>query len=373
MRTRFADTDSMVFVMRRARGAHRTAYQSVAPLFLGRGAVRYVGWRQGCATVLSARGVPLVRATFRRLEQESGWSADTVMLRAYQEDSVGEGYRLLLAIRGRIVALSPRLYRRSYSQTLHAMTLLPPHLMLVASREEGGMGLVSRHTLREVLAPGFRGAGGLAQVVDGQLADQFLIADDGAQLQLFRTDGRRVVLPAFHAVETMSRWSQLRWPAKFIRVYATADTIRGTCRLYDGRLQPIVPEEIVTKREWGWRCQQLNRHINDAPVQFLAFSDPQGVTHTYRVSRRAIVKVGRGVAGDAVYVFPDGAMILRRTTPDGLRYLVTAVDGTPFPGAEFTDINLLGCGFVWVKRDGKWYTPGSDGSVSERLGYPFSC
>jgi hypothetical protein len=79
------------------------------------------------------------------------------------------------------------------------------------------------------------------------------------------------------------------------------------------------------------------------------------------------------IAGEALHVFRNGAMIVRWSGASrAARYETLRPDGTPYHNAIFTDTKVLGCGFVWVMLDGKWYSPGEDGGVSEKLGYPFS-
>jgi hypothetical protein len=338
----------------------------------------WVRWNAGCGTLISHSGRRLWTEQFDHVRGAyhlvSRTTRDSTWLRVDQVDSIGKGYRYVLLSRGRVAAVSPSRYRDSYSASLTDFTLLPAGLTRIASADSGGMGLLDGTTLHERLASRWRGVGGVAFVADGKLVAPYLLADDGEQLHLFRTNGRRVAMPTFHRIETLDQWSRVNWRGKFTRVFAVSDTLRGTCRLYDTRLRQIVPEEIATTRAIDWRCQRLSARMNEDSVQFLVFADTLGLTHSYRVGARAVTRMASDISGRAVYVFPNGAMIVRRPDAAGIAsYESLRPDGTPFPNATFTDIKLLGCGFVWVMREGKWFSPGDDGSVSTRLGYPFSC
>jgi hypothetical protein len=378
VRILFKGTDSARYTFRRARRGDAVRYESIEPVPTGFHSTVWVAWRAGCGTIVSHTGRALWNETFTNLHQAMRFPSlvarQRAQLQADQIDSLGEGHRFVLVSRSRILSISPGRYRGAYSATLTDYTLLPDGVQRVATAMTDGMGLLDAATLRELIPARWRGVGGLAFVVDGKLANPYLLSDDGAQLHLFHTSGAAVPLPAFHRVETINRWSSVNHRSRFTRIYALSDTVRNVCRLYDGRIRAIVAEEIATSRAKDWRCEQLSRLVNDDSVQFLVFADPRGITHSYRVGARAITPMAHDIAGEALHVFRNGAMIVRRSDASGAaRYETLRPDGTPYPNAVFTDIKVLGCGFVWVMRDGKWYSPGEDGGVSEKLGYPFSC
>lgn len=378
VRTYSADTDSVRFSLRRALVKPAVRYESIEPATLGGRSTVYVGWRARCGEFINAQGRRLWPEMFsavrgaRALRQAE--ARDSVWLEVTQHDSLGDGIRYVIASRNRVIARSPRLYRKSYNQSLAPFTLLPENIVVVSSRDTSGVGAIDATTLEERLAPIWQGVGGLAHVAGGQLANPYLLTDDGTQLRVFRTDGTPIDVPRFHRVEAIEGWSRLNWRGAFTRIYALSDTISGTCRIFYGNMTPIVEETMRTSRDWDWKCQRLTALLSCDSIEHLVFTDVAGMTQSYRVTGQSITRVAHNVPGNAVYVFRHGAMITKQVDAAGVATFRTLQpDGTPIAGATFSDVRVLGCGFVHAQRDGRWYTPYADGSVSAQIRIPVFC
>ena len=363
--------------LRRASGpAAQTLYDSIEPLDdTPRGAL-FVAWRDGCGRIVDARGnQPWDRefSAFARSDLVGETvGRDSLSVRVRERDANGDGFRYLLFVRHRLVAVTPHLDRWQYSTTLNGNYALPPGIRHIAIRESGANGAFDARTLREVLAPTWRGVGGLlAYDASARLQYQYLMADDGDGLHLFTTDGQPIPLPRFHRLKQVHGF--LRWKRsgdQFTSVFALTDTVRRTCRLVRRDLTPVVQDEIA----WSGQddcARPYGRGSESAAV--LAFTNSAGTIQSYHIRDTVFARSARDVSGRLVHLFDTGALIVERTEAGSPVYRILAADGVTHLGEAFSGFEALGCGFVRVFRDGTWYTPYPDGSITTRLFFPFSC
>lgn len=375
VRTATGDT---AYVFRRQRAKRPIRYDSIEPLELSARRRLYLAWRDGCADLTSISGwpLPLGPVAGARLADEGVTpygTTDSARVYLVGEDSLGRGERAVLLVRGHVVAQSPHLQRSSYSTTLYG-TGVPSGLLLVAARSEYGVGVMDPHTLRDVLAPVWRGASGVYWYDDrANERGAYLLADAGRELKLFRRDGTPVPLARFDTLHLQPVFFPVpKGRPPHAPVLVTRDSVTKSCRVYRWDATPIIADTMRID-EYGYCPRPRSWRSDTQPDFWLTFTDLHDRVQVYRIGASDIEHTGRDVDGVLAFAFGNGIMVVARGTGDARRFHVLRQDGSAIPDAVYEKFQHLGCGFTEVWKAGNWWSLLSDGSTDPRRRYPFSC
>lgn len=135
---------------------------------------------------------------------------------------------------------------------------------------------------------------------------------------------------------------------------------RGGCvRLLDTTGRPLVPE-------WLAQIQVESDVPGVSPdTVWLKLTAPTG-------PQRSAYTLVRFVRGRLEVRQASGLMVLREAGEPS-RWRVVGRDGRDLYAQRFEGFEHLGCGSVRLRRDGQWLQLQQDGTLSERLRFPFSC
>ncbi|MDF3833818.1 hypothetical protein P3W85_12790 [Cupriavidus basilensis] len=369
------------YVLKRQSAARRQRYESIEPVMLGGNTFGFAAYRDGCGTLLNADGASLGVAPFNGIETDyptEGMPERGARFKLSFSDGTDSDYAYVMFVNGRMRAMSPHHYVSSYSyRDVKTSGVIPPHLRIVATASTGALGVLDMATLQEVLMPEWLGIGALSDASvltpDGHAVTTYLVAAGSAGLRLHTLGGKAIALPRFDQARLVYDWFSspdergLPNPA----VIETIDTTARTCRIYTVSLKPLLDDAIPLPS----RGTCLARSRPAGP--YFMFSDKSGKTQVYRKefagSEGKLVRTATDVDGEFTYGFRTGVMVLKSTRTGTASYRLVDAQGETLGGMPLSGFRDLGCGFVQVQREGKWWSLREDGQLSPELGYPFSC
>lgn len=353
------------YALRRADAAWRDAvYDSITPVALGGPRHGFIAGRGGCVRLLDTAGRPLVPEWLEQIQVEGavpGVSPDTVWLKlTAQTGPQRSAYTLVRFMRGRLVARAPGDYIGTHGasamETRHGLGALRGRFRGVSTAVDGRRGILRQSDLREIVPLQYQGVGALG-LPEGSRMRWVLFADRPDVIHLFDTEGQRLEAPAFDRVEVVHSGQ-----TSYLEL---VDGTRGICHLMNDRGRLLVDAALPLA---SGRCPRFEG--NDVA---LVFSDAQGRTHGYAWGSNGTVHpLFAPVSGRLEVRQASGLMVLREAGEPS-RWRVVGRDGRDLYAQRFEGFEHLGCGSVRLRRDGQWLQLRQDGSLSERLRFPFSC
>lgn len=352
----------------RLRHQH-TWYESIEPLAVGGRQPGFQVRRGGCTRLLDSTGQPFALPAFTRLEAPYETQAGRgVLYKLYEADANGERYRYVRFVDGRLKAVSPHAYLMGYSASSLEQTYLRDGLTSIVIGPNDRHGVLDLETLKEIVAPEWRGVTGLGLLpYDKRL--RYLLTDDGKTRTLFSADGRQQLLAGIEKIKLIPDWFpyQAGLDNADRAIIAVTENGGQSCRLFDINLNLLLPLTLRTERGEcpTWRGGQ--------PAKYYIGETFDNQIHVYTLEAPTRLQARGTIAGRMATATTKGVVLARVDTPDGERYRAFAPDGTRANPQDFDEYRHLGCGFLEVRIGTKWLTLYHDGSTTEKRFYPFSC